>query len=389
MYMLSKLFIIVEKMKNVTIVGSGFFGSVLAERISNVMKQPVSVIEKRNHIGGNCHSEIDPETKIEYHTYGTHIFHTDNEKVWNYINAFTEFNTYRHQVLITHKNTVFQMPINLETINSFYNVNLKPYEVDSFLADEINKESTLDLSSFEGYTISKVGRPLYEAFIKNYSKKQWNKDPKDMPASIIKRLPFRTDYNESYYNSQYQGIPTDGYTAIFSHLLNNPLIDVRLNTDFFDIKNELPEDALIIYSGPIDQYFDYCYGKLDWRTLEFETEVQPHNDYQGTSVMNYADLEVPYTRIHEPKHLHPERDYPTDKTLIIKEYSKKDDGSNPYYPINDKRNQELILKYKALADKEKNLIIAGRLGDYKYYDMHQTIARALEVFEEIKTSTND
>jgi len=375
--------------KNIYIIGSGFFGSVIAERFANVLNIPSKIIEKRPHIGGNCYSEIDPETKIEYHTYGTHIFHTDNEKVWNYINAFTEFNTYRHQVLTTHKNTVFQMPINLETINSFYNVNLKPYEVDSFLADEINKESTLDLSSFEGYTISKVGRPLYEAFIKNYSKKQWNKDPKDMPASIIKRLPFRTDYNENYYNSQYQGIPADGYTAIFNRLLNNPLIDVRLNTDFFDIKNELPEDALIIYSGPIDQYFDYCYGKLDWRTLEFETEIQPHNDYQGTSVMNYADLEVPYTRIHEPKHLHPERDYPTDKTLIIKEYSKKDDGSNPYYPINDKRNQELILKYKALADKEKNLIIAGRLGDYKYYDMHQTIARALEVFEEIKANIND
>jgi len=371
-------------MEKIVIIGVGFFGSVIAERIANVLEIPVTVLEKRSHIGGNCYSEIDKDTGIEYHKYGTHIFHTDNEKVWEYINRFTAFNSYRHQVLSTHKEKVFQMPINLETINSFYNINLKPHEVTSFLQKEVANETNLDISTFEGYTISKVGRPLYEAFIKNYTLKQWNIEPKSMSASIIKRLPFRTDYNESYYNSPYQGIPTDGYTSIFKKLLSNSLIDVRLNSDFFDIKNELPQDALIIYSGPIDQYFDYCYGKLDWRTLEFEHEIKPHNDYQGTSVMNYADLEIPYTRIHEPKHLHPERNYTKDKTLIIKEYSKLDDGSNPYYPINDKRNQDLILKYKALADKEKNLIIAGRLGDYKYYDMHQTIARALEVFEDIK-----
>ena len=371
-------------MEKIVIIGVGFFGSVIAERIANVLEIPVTVLEKRSHIGGNCYSEIDKDTGIEYHKYGTHIFHTDNEKVWEYINRFTAFNSYRHQVLSTHKEKVFQMPINLETINSFYNINLKPHEVTSFLQKEVANETNLDISTFEGYTISKVGRPLYEAFIKNYTLKQWNIEPKSMSASIIKRLPFRTDYNESYYNSPYQGIPTDGYTSIFKKLLSNSLIDVRLNSDFFDIKNKLTKDALIIYSGPIDQYFDYCYGKLDWRTLEFEHEIKPHNDYQGTSVMNYADLEIPYTRIHEPKHLHPERNYTKDKTLIIKEYSKLDDGSNPYYPINDKRNQELILKYKALADKEKNLIIAGRLGDYKYYDMHQTIARALEVFEDIK-----
>ena len=373
-------------MKSINIVGSGFFGSVLAERISNVMKHPVTVVEKRNHIGGNCYSEIDQETGIEYHTYGTHVFHIYNDIVWEYLNKFTTFSSYRHQVLTTHEGKVYQMPINLETINSFYNINLKPFEIIPFLEKEITKSfpKHKKIESFEDMAISKIGRPLYEAFMKGYSLKQWQVDPKSLPAEYLTRMPFRTDYNESYYLSKYQGIPTDGYTSIFKKLLSNPLIDVRLNSDFFDIKNKLPKDALIIYSGPIDQYFDYCYGKLDWRTLEFENEIKPHNDYQGTSVMNYADLEVPYTRIHEPKHLHPERNYAKDKTLIIKEYSKLDDGSNPYYPINDKRNQELILKYKALADKEKNLIIAGRLGDYKYYDMHQTIARALEVFEDIK-----
>ena len=366
------------------IIGSGFFGSVLAEQFANVLKLPVTIIEKRSHIGGNCYSAINPETGIEYHKYGTHIFHTDNEIVWNYISQFTEFNSYRHQVLTTHRDQVYQMPINLETINSFYNQNLKPFEVQAFLAKEIDNEKNLDLSNFEDYTISKVGRPLYEAFIKGYTQKQWQVNPKGMDAAIVKRLPFRTDYNESYYNSPTQGIPKDGYTAIFEKLLANPLIKLELNTDFFEIKDSLPEDALLIYSGPIDQYFDYCYGQLDWRTLDFEYEVKPYNDYQGTSVMNYADLEVHYTRIHEPKHLHPEIEYIKNKTLIIKEYSKKDDGSNPYYPINDSKNQELILKYKALAAQEKNLIIAGRLGDYKYYDMHQTISRALEVFDDLK-----
>lgn len=368
------------------IIGSGFFGSVIAERCANVLQIPVTILEKRNHIGGNCYSAMDEETGIEYHQYGTHIFHTDNEKVWQYINQFTHFNSYRHQVLTTHKDIVYQMPINLETINSFYKRNLKPFEAEAFIQEEVAKETELDLSSFEGYAISKIGRPLYEAFIKNYSIKQWQIEPNNIPSQIIKRLPFRTDYNESYYHSKYQGIPLNGYTSIFEKMLQNPLIDVQLNTDFFELRHQVPKDAFIIYSGPIDQYFNYCYGKLEWRTLEFEHEIMPYNDYQGTSVMNFADLEIPYTRIHEPKHLHSERHYTKDKTLIVKEYSKKDDGTNPFYPINDSTNQELISKYRLLADQQKNLIIAGRLGDYKYYDMHQTIARALEVFEDLQNA---
>ncbi len=371
---------------NIFIIGSGFFGSVLAERVTNVLNQPVTLLEKRNHIGGNCYSQIDKESGIEYHKYGTHIFHTNNKLVWNYINKFTTFNDYRHQVLTTFKNKVYQLPINLETINSFYDTNLKPYEIEEFLKEETKNEKQLDLSNFEDYSISKVGRPLYEAFIKEYSTKQWQIDPKTMDASIIKRLPFRTDYNESYYHSKWQGIPTDGYTDIFKKMLSNPLIELRLNTDFFDIKDQLPENSLIVYSGPIDQYFNFCYGKLDWRTLRFEHEIKPYDDYQGTSVMNFAEMKIPYTRIHEPKHLHPERHYHKKRTLIIKEFSEKDDGNNPYYPINNRKNQEMIIKYKDLAAKEKKLIIAGRLGDYRYYDMHQTIARALEVFEDIKNN---
>lgn len=367
------------------IVGSGFFGSVIAERIANKLNEKVLVIEKRNHIGGNCYSLDDKETGIHYHLYGTHIFHTSNKKVWEYINKFTDFNGYVHQVLTRHKGKVYQMPVNLETINSFYNVDLKPYEVKAFLQKEIEKENIGVPNNFEEKAISMMGRPLYEAFMKNYTLKQWQKDPKEMPESVLKRLPFRTNYNESYYYSQWQGIPTDGYGAIFEKMLDSSNIEVKLNVDFFDIRDQISPDTQIIYSGPIDQYFDYKYGKLEYRTLRFETEIVPYEDYQGTSVMNYADIEVPFTRIHEPRHLHPERtDYPTDKSLIIREFSMLDDGTNPYYPINDQKNQDLIVRYRNEIKNLSNVRISGRLGEYKYFDMHDTINHALEMFEEIQ-----
>lgn len=366
------------------IIGSGFFGAVLAERIANVLNEKVLVIEKRNHIGGNSYSLDDPHTGIHYHLYGTHIFHTSNKRVWDYINKFTEFNGYFHQVLTRHKGKVFQMPVNLETINSFYNVDLKPYEVDDFLRKEIEKENIAEPKNFEEKAISMMGRPLYEAFIRGYTLKQWQKDPKDMPDSVLKRLPFRTNYNESYYYSRWQGIPVNGYGAIFEKMLKHPNIEVKLNTDFFDIRDQISKDTQIIYSGPIDQFFEYKYGRLEYRTLRFEVEIHPYEDYQGTSVMNYADVEVPFTRIHEPRHLHPERtDYPKDKTMIIKEYSLLDDGSNPYYPINDQHNQDLILKYREETAKLTNVRISGRLGEYKYFDMHDTINHALEMFDDI------
>ena len=227
-----------------------------------------------------------------------------------------------------------------------------------------------------------MGRPLYEAFIKGYTKKQWQKDPKEMPASILKRLPFRKNYNESYYYSRWQGIPINGYSAIFEQLLDHPNIEVQLNVDYFDLKPKISPNTLVIYSGPIDRFFNYKFGQLDWRTLQFEPEIIPVEDFQGTSVMNYAEEAIPYTRIHEPKHLHPEREYSKNHTLIIREFSKLDTKNQPYYPINDHKNQELILKYRAETNLLKNTIISGRLGDYKYYDMHQTIARALEVYEQ-------
>lgn len=362
------------------IVGAGFFGSVLAERIASVLNKSVTVLERRNHIGGNCYSEIHQETGIEYHKYGTHIFHTSNEEVWNYINQFTSFNAYYHQVLTVYKDKVYQMPINLETINSFYQVSLKPYEVDEFLANEKAKEYYEIPKNFEEQAVNFVGRPLYEAFLKGYTKKQWDKDPKDIPAHILNRLPFRKNYNESYFFDTWQGIPKDGYTAIFDKLLSNKNIDIRLNTDFFDVRDRISPKSVLIYSGPIDRLFDYKFGDLEWRTLSFEEEVKPVEDFQGTSVMNYAEEQFPFTRIHEPRHLHPERIYSSDKTLIIKEYSKKDFRDDPYYPIGGEKNRALFNQYQAEA-KLQNIIIGGRLADYKYYDMHHTIERALELFK--------
>lgn len=376
------------KLYDVIIVGCGFFGSVIAERVASQMNKKVLIIDKRNHIGGNCYSENDEETNINFHKYGTHIFHTSNELVWNYLTKFAKFNNYKHQVLTTFKNKVYQMPINLETINSFYNINLKPYEVKKFLKSEIEKENISNApNNFEEKAISFVGRPLYEAFIKGYTIKQWQRHPKKMPESILTRLPFRTNYDECYFlNANWEGIPIGGYTPIFEKLLSHKNIDVKLNLDFFDIKDNIPSDKTLFYSGPIDKFFNYKYGKLDWRTLRFEKKVVSYEDYQGTAVMNYAEEKIPFTRIHEPKHLHPEVNNSSSKSLIIKEFSLKDDGSNPYYPISDEKNQKIVLKYRNEVSKNKNLFICGRLGDYKYYDMDKTIEMALETFEKFKTN---
>ncbi|MHC1706229.1 MAG: UDP-galactopyranose mutase [Bacteroidales bacterium] len=367
------------------VVGAGFFGSVIAERIAAVLKAKVLVIDKNDHIGGNCYSAIDPETGIEFHKFGTHIFHTDNTLVWEYINRFTSFNTYHHQVLTTYKNKVYQMPVNLETINSFYGLNLKPFEVGEYLKKEIARDKPLSINNFEDKAISLMGRPLYEAFIKGYTYKQWQRDPGELPAELLSRLPFRTNYDENYFqNSDHQGIPLHGYTAVFDKLLNHPLISVETSVDYFQIQDQVDPQTIIIYSGPIDKLFGYKYGKLEWRSLAFEFEHQPYPDYQGTSVMNYSDLEIPYTRIHEFKHLHPERKGPFNhpKTIICKEYSKPDTNDVPYYPVNTLQNTKLLEQYQAEALNTETLICGGRLGNYRYMDMDQTIETALHTFQE-------
>jgi len=363
------------------VVGSGLLGAVVAERITSQLGQPVLIIEKRAHIGGNCYSETDSATDIEYHKYGTHIFHTSNRKVWDYIRQFTSFNSYRHQVLSSHNGHIYQFPINLETINQFFKVNLKPYEVDEFMSTK-RDASIKHPINFEEQAIAQLGKELYEAFFKYYTLKQWQIDPRSLPASIFNRLPIRKNYVENYFFDQWQGIPENGYTSLFQRLLSDKKARILLNTDYFSLRDQLKKDACLIYSGPIDRFFDYKYGRLSWRTLRFEKETIPTEDYQGNAVINFPGPDIPYTRIHEPRHLHPERNYTCEKTIIFKEYSLADNGDAPYYPIASEENQRLLTQYKKEAQQLKNTYISGRLGDYKYYDMHQTIERALEIFEE-------
>lgn len=354
------------------IAGCGFYGAVMAERLHRGGKK-VLIIERRDHIGGNCYSYEYPDTNIEVHKYGTHIFHTDNKKVWDYISQFGEFNRYRHRVLTTHKGKVYSLPMNLGTINAFYNMNLRPSEVEEFISKK--KGHIANPKNLEEKAITLIGKELYEAFFKGYTKKQWGCDPKDLPSEIITRLPIRTSYNDSYFDDYYQGLPKEGYTAIFRKMLKG--IPVELNTDFFENREKwLSCCDCLIYTGPIDGYFDYKFGRLGWRSVIFETEKLGIEDFQGTSVMNYADEDVPYTRIHEPKHLHLEKKHTPKATIIIREYPQVND-EEPYYPINYPADKELFSKYNILAKKEKKVIFGGRLAEYKYYDMDEVIEKAL------------
>jgi UDP-galactopyranose mutase len=375
------------KIYDFLVVGTGFFGTVVAERLASIGKK-VLIIDKRNHIGGNSYSEIDTETDIEFHKYGSHIFHTSHENVWDYINSFCQFNNYRHTVWITYKNKVYSMPINLHTINSYYNINLKPYEISEFLKKEIANKFIPNPVNLEEKAISLVGKPIYEAFIKGYTAKQWEKSPKELSADIISRLPIRHNYQNRYFNDQYEGIPECGYGQLFHKILSHPNISVRLNTDYFRNKenyNNIP----MLFTGQIDQYFGYKFGKLEWRTIYFEAERYNIPEYQGCAVMNFAEEFIPYTRIHEFRYYHPERTC-GNKTLIFKEYSKKaTDMDDPYYPIPTFNNLNLYEKYYEESKKLKNVWFGGRLGMYKYFDMDDTIAEALNVFALISKSLND
>ena len=361
-------------MYDYVVVGSGFFGAVFAQQAKENGKSAI-VLEKRDHIGGNCYCYNYEDTEINIHAYGTHIFHTNNQPLWDYVTRFTEFNRYQHRVLTTHKDKVYSMPINLGTVNTFYGVNLKPEEVEDFLASKRGDIS--NPKNLEEKAISLIGKDLYEAFIKGYTMKQWGCDPTKLPASIITRLPVRHSYHDSYFNDIYQGIPIGGYTPIFERMLEG--IPVELEVDFFDDlahwKSQCREK--IIYTGPIDRYFNYQFGRLNWRSVRFEIENPKVEDYQGTSVMNYADPEIPYTRIHEPKHLHLEKTtHKPNETVIIREYSQVDNDA-PYYPVNFDEDKTMLAQYQELQAQEKDVIFGGRLAQYKYYDMHQVIASAL------------
>lgn len=359
------------------IVGAGFFGSVLAERLTSIKKK-VLVLEKRNHIGGNCFSYFDQETNINIHKYGTHIFHTNNKEIWDYINNFTKFNNYRHKVLSSYRNKVYSMPVNLHTINKIHNKNFNPDQAIKYFKKIISKKKSRNL---EEQAVNFVGSKIYNKLIKGYTSKQWQMNPKLLPSSIINRLPIRYNYNDFYFDDIYQGIPIDGYTPIFEKLLKKS--EVHLNCDFFKNRDYfLKKSKKIIYTGPLDMYFDYSFGQLGWRSLKFKLKKLKNNDFQGTSVMNYSDMRVKYTRIHEFKHLHPEKKI-NSGTIIMREYPETN-NLDPYYPIRTEEDMILFSKYSQLAKLEKNVIFGGRLAGYKYLDMHQVIASALALFKSIE-----
>lgn len=362
------------------VVGSGIYGLTVADLIASKYNKPVLIIERRSHIGGNVWSEIDAETGVEVHKYGSHIFHTSNEKVWTYINKFTKFNDYKHHVWALHANRIYPLPISLATISNFYGKSITPEEVSEYLPGQSPNEKEID--NLEAKAISLIGKDLYEAFIKNYTAKQWQTDPRLLPQEIITRLPVRRNFNTRYFNDKYEGIPAEGYAQMVLNMARNPLIKVELNTDFFKIKDSIPENMPLIYTGEIDRYFDYKHGRLNWRTLDFEFEKVSVPDFQGTSVVNYSDLDVAFTRIHEFKHFHPEWTYSSDETIICREYSRiAETRDEPYYPVNTEEDRAKMKKYREDAANEKNTHFGGRLGSYQYLDMHMAIASAMVDFE--------
>jgi UDP-galactopyranose mutase len=366
----------------IIIVGSGLFGLTIAEQIATKLNLEVLIVEKREHIGGNAWSEIHPESGIEVHKYGSHLFHTSHEEVWKYVNQFTEFNNYQHHVWTKHKNEVFSLPINLATMSQFYQQFLNPEEAFEKIANEVKAIDSNGDSNFESLAMATIGKPLYEAFIKGYTQKQWQVEPSSLPGEIFSRLPIRYNFNNRYFSDKYEGLPLHGYHNFLPKIIDNNLIKIETSTDYFANRDRFESADLTIYTGAIDKYFDYRHGLLGWRTLDFEIDYLKVEDFQGTSVMNYADLEVPFTRIHEFQHLHPERIKKESGTVIMREFSRKSGvDDEPYYPINSLQDRSSLLKYREDALKLPNVIFGGRLGTYKYLDMHMAIASALQVFD--------
>ena len=360
------------------IVGSGLFGSIFAYE-ANKRGKKCLVIDKRDHVGGNIYTE--EVEGINVHKYGAHIFHTSNKEVWDYIQQFAEFNRYTNSPIAKYKDEIYNMPFNMNTFNKMWGV-ITPSEAKAKIEEQIKEAGITEPQNLEEQAISMVGKDIYEKLVKGYTGKQWGRPCTELPTFIIKRLPVRFTYDNNYFNDLYQGIPIGGYTQIIEKMLKG--IDVRLNCDFFEYRQQLEEVSdKIVFTGMIDQYYDYKFGTLEYRSLNFETELLDIENYQGNAVVNYNEYEIPYTRIIEHKHF----EYGTqEKTIITREYPAKwNKGDEPYYPLNDEKNNQLYSKYKALANKEKKIIFGGRLGMYKYFDMHNVIAEALKyVKEELK-----
>ncbi|QIX25934.1 UDP-galactopyranose mutase [Nocardioides sp. JQ2195] len=372
---------------DLVVVGSGFFGLTIAERCANVLGLKVLVLERRHHLGGNAYSERNEETGVEVHKYGAHLFHTSNEKVWEYVNRFTTFTDYKHRVFGKYQGQVYSLPMNLGLINQFFGKSHTPAEARALIAEQSSEIATEDATNLEEKAISLIGRPLYEAFIKGYTGKQWQTDPKELSADIITRLPVRYTFENGWFSDTHEGLPTDGYTAWLEKMADHPDIEVRLNVDFLHdegVREQYSGKVPIVYTGPVDEYFDNSEGRLSWRTVDLKESVEDVDDFQGTGVVNYNDGDVPFTRIIEFKHFHPERvkTHLPGKTVIVHEYSRfAEDDDEPYYPINTAEDRAKLLKYRDLAKQEPLVLFGGRLGTYKYLDMHMAIGSALSMFE--------
>lgn len=364
------------------IVGAGLFGAVFAHEATAAGKKCL-VIDKRSHIAGNIYTE-DVEG-IAVHRYGAHIFHTNNKEVWDYVNRFATFNRYTNSPVANYKGELYNLPFNMNTFTKMWGV-ITPAEAEAKIAEQRAAHYTAEPKNLEEQAINLVGTDIYEKLIKGYTEKQWGRDCKDLPAFIIKRLPVRLTFDNNYFNALYQGIPVGGYTKMIANLLDG--IEVRLNTDYLENKAEL--DALadkIVYTGPIDAYFDYKLGTLEYRSVRFENELLDKPNFQGNAAVNYTDRETPWTRIIEHKWFEfgkDENGNDQPKTIISREYSTEwKPGDEPYYPVNDAKNSALYTEYQKMADEEKNVIFGGRLGEYKYYDMDATIAAALETCRKV------
>ncbi|WP_276725414.1 UDP-galactopyranose mutase [Pantoea septica] len=359
--------------KNILIVGAGFSGAVIGRELAEDGHN-IHIIDSRNHIAGNCYSERDTNTNVMVHTYGPHIFHTDNEEVWDYINAHGVMMPYVNRVKATVNGSVYSLPINLHTINQFFNKTCNPSQAKELIESKGDKDIT-DPKTFEDQALRFVGKELYEAFFKGYTIKQWGIEPKELPASILKRLPVRFNYDDNYFNHKFQGMPRDGYTVIVESILNHENIHVELNTHFD--KNDKDKYDHVFYSGPLDGYFDFTLGRLGYRTLDFQ-RFEAEGDFQGCAVMNYGDVNVPYTRITEHKYFAPWENH--DNTVCYKEFSRASTEKDiPYYPIRQMGEMQLLNQYLDAAEKETNLTFIGRLGTYRYLDMDVTIKEALDV----------
>ena len=366
------------------IIGAGLSGAVIArELVERYDTAHACVIERKNHVAGNCHTARDPATGVMVHSYGPHIFNTNNEKVWNYVSRFGVFRPFVNRVKAVTPKGVFSLPINLLTINQFFGKAFTPAEARAFVAT-LGDATIGEPRNFEEQALKMLGRDLYENFFLDYSLKQWGCHPRDLPASVLKRLPIRFNYDDNYYDKKYQGIPEQGYTAVVQGILDHPRIEVRLQTEFHEVDRRAY--AHLFYTGPLDAYFDYRWGRLGYRTVNFE-RIEADGDYQGNAVINYTSPEVPWTRIHEHKHFAPWESL--ERTVAFREFSSETGpADDPYYPKRLAADKELLMKYRALAAAEKGVTFLGRLATYRYMDMETVIGEALEYAAQWLASSN-